>query len=73
MRQKIEGLPYGACSKVAAKLGVSKGLVQMVARGRRCNVIVYEELLRVKRDYQARMKRIERLKAKLNQESTKQA
>lgn len=69
----IEGLPYGACSKVAAKLGVSKGLVQMVARGRRCNVIVYEELLRVKRDYQARLKRIERLKAKLNQERTKQA
>jgi hypothetical protein len=73
MRQKIEGLPYGACSKVAAKLGVSKGLVQMVARGRRCNVIVYEELLREKREYQARLKRIERLKARLKEESTKQA
>lgn len=64
---KIEGLPHGACSRVAAELGVSASLVQAVARGERNNVRIEEALLRVKRDHLARMKRIERIKAKLNE------
>lgn len=64
---KIEGLPYGACSRVAAELGVSKSLVQAVARGERQNVRIEEALLRVKRDHDARMKRIERMKAKMKE------
>lgn len=64
---KIEGLPHGACSRVAAELGVSASLVQAVSRGERHNAIVEEALLRVKREHLARMKRIERLKAKLDE------
>lgn len=64
---KIEGLPYGACSRVAAELGVSASLVQAVSRGERRNVIVEEALLKVKREHEARMKRIERMKAKLDE------
>ena len=64
---KIEGLPHGACSRVAAELGVSASLVQAVSRGERRNVIVEEALLRVKREHEARMKRIERMKAKLEE------
>ena len=64
---KIEGLPHGACSRVAAELGVSASLVQAVSRGERRNVIVEEALLKVKREHEARMKRIERMKAKLNE------
>lgn len=64
---KIEGLPHGACSRVAAELGVSASLVQAVARGERNNVRIEEALLKVKREHQARMKRIERIKAKLNE------
>ena len=64
---KIEGLPHGACSRVAAELGVSASLVQAVSRGERRNVIVEEALLRVKREHEARMKRIERMKAKLDE------
>jgi len=64
---KIEGLPHGACSRVAAELGVSKSLVQAVARGERQNVRIEEALLRVKRDHDARMKRIERMKAKMKE------
>ena len=61
---KIEGLPHGACSRVAAELGVSASLVQAVARDQRNNVRIEEALLRVKREHEARMKRIERIKAK---------
>lgn len=64
---KIDGLPHGACSRVAAELGVSASLVQAVARGQRNNVRVEEALLRVKREHEARMKRIERIKAKLEE------
>lgn len=64
---KIEGLPHGACSRVAAELGVSASLVQAVSRGERRNVIVEEALLKVKREHEARMKRIERMKAKLDE------
>ena len=64
---KIEGLPHGACSRVAVELGVSKSLVQAVARGERQNVRIEEALLRVKRDHDARMKRIERMKAKMKE------
>ncbi len=64
---KIEGLPHGACSRVAAELGVSASLVQAVSRGERRNVIVEEALLKVKREHEARMKRIERIKAKLDE------
>ena len=64
---KIEGLPHGACSRVAAELGVSASLVQAVARGERNNVRIEEALLSVKREHLARMKRIERIKAKLNE------
>lgn len=64
---KIDGLPHGACSRVAAELGVSASLVQAVARGERNNVRIEEALLRVKREHLARMKRIERIKAKLNE------
>ena len=64
---KIEGLPHGACSRVAAELGVSASLVQAVARGERNNVRIEEALLRVKREHEARMKRIERMKAKLDE------
>lgn len=64
---KIEGLPHGACSRVAAELGVSASLVKAVARGERNNVRIEEALLRVKRDHEARMKRIERIKAKLEE------
>ena len=64
---KIEGLPHGACSRVAAELGVSASLVQAVARGERNNVRIEEALLKVKREHEARMKRIERIKAKLNE------
>lgn len=64
---KIEGLPHGACSRVAAELGVSVSLVQAVSRGERRNVIVEEALLKVKREHKARMKRIERMKAKLDE------
>lgn len=64
---KIEGLPYGACSRVSAELGVSASLVQAVSRGERRNVIVEEALLKVKREHEARMKRIERMKAKLDE------
>ncbi len=64
---KIAGLPHGACSRVAAELGVSASLVQAVARGERNNVRIEEALLRVKREHLARMKRIERIKAKLNE------
>lgn len=64
---KIEGLPHGACSRVAAELGVSASLVQAVARGERNNVRIEEALLRKKREHMARMKRIERIKAKLNE------
>ena len=64
---KIEGLPHGACSRVAAELGVSASLVQAVSRGERRNVSVEEALLKVKREHEARMKRIERMKAKLDE------
>lgn len=64
---KIEGLPHGACSRVAAELGVSARLVQAVAKGQRNNVRIEEALLRVKREHEARMKRIERIKAKLEE------
>ncbi len=64
---KIEGLPHGACSRVAAELGVSASLVQAVARGERNNVRIEEALLKVKREHEARMKRIERMKAKLDE------
>lgn len=64
---KIEGLPHGACSRVAAELGVSASLVQAVARGERNNVRIEEALLKVKREHKARMKRIERMKAKLDE------
>lgn len=64
---KIDGLPHGACSRVAAELGVSASLVQAVARGERNNVRIEEALLRVKKEHLARMKRIERIKAKLNE------
>lgn len=64
---KIDGLPHGACSRVAAELGVSASLVQAVSRGERRNVIVEEALLKVKRKHEARMKRIERMKAKLDE------
>lgn len=64
---KIEGLPRGACSRVAAELGVSASLVQAVARGERNNVRIEEALLKVKREHEARMKRIERMKAKLDE------
>lgn len=64
---KINGLPHGACSRVAAELGVSASLVQAVSRGERRNVIVEEALLKVKREHEARMKRIERMKAKLDE------
>lgn len=64
---KIDGLPHGACSRVAEELGVSASLVKAVARGERNNVRIEEALLRVKRDHEARMKRIERIKAKLEE------
>lgn len=64
---KIDGLPHGACSRVAAELGVSASLVQAVSRGERRNVIVEEALLKEKREHDARMKRIERMKAKLDE------
>ena len=65
--RKIDGLPHGACSRVAAELGVSASLVQAVARGQRNNVRIEEALLRVKHEHEARMKRIERMKAKLEE------
>lgn len=65
--RKIDGLPHGACSRIAAQMGVSAKLVQAVARGERQNVRIYEELLKVKREHVARMKRIERIKAKLDE------
>lgn len=64
---KIDGLPHGACSRVAAELGVSASLVKAVARGERNNVRIEEALLRVKREHEARMKRIERIKAKMEE------
>lgn len=64
---KIDGLPHGACSRVAEELGVSASLVKAVARGKRNNVRIEEALLRVKREHEARMKRIERIKAKLEE------
>ena len=64
---KIEGLPYGACSRVAAELNASVSLVRAVANGQRQNVKIEEALLRVKREHQARLKRIERMKAKLDE------
>lgn len=64
---KIDGLPHGACSRVAAELGVSASLVQAVARGERNNVRIEEALLKVKREHEARKKRIERMKAKLDE------
>jgi hypothetical protein len=64
---KIEGLPHGACSRVAAELGMSASLVQAVARGERNNVHIEEALLKVRREHEARMKRIERMKAKLDE------
>lgn len=64
---KIDGLPHGACSRVAAELGVSASLVKAVARGERNNVRIEEALLRMKREHEARMKRIERIKAKLEE------
>jgi len=64
---KIDGLPHGACSRVAAELGVSASLVRAVARGERNNVRIEEALLILKREHEARMKRIERIKAKLEE------
>ena len=64
---KIEGLPYGACSRVAAELNASVSLVRAVANGQRQNVKIEEALLRVKREHQARLKRIERMKARLDE------
>lgn len=64
---KIDGLPHGACSRVAEELGVSASLVKAVARGERNNVRIEEALLRMKREHEARMKRIERIKAKLEE------
>lgn len=64
---KIDRLPHGACSRVAEELGVSASLVKAVARGERNNVRIEEALLRVKREHKARMKRIERIKAKLDE------
>lgn len=64
---KIEGLPYGACSRVAAELNASVSLVRAVANGQRQNVKIEEALLRVKREHQARLKRIERMKARLEE------
>lgn len=64
---RIDGLPHGACSRVAARLEVSERLVQLVAQGKRDNVIVEEALLAELREHQARMKRIERMKAKMKE------
>lgn len=59
---KIDGLPYGACSRVARELGVSSRLVQAVARGERRNVKIEEALLKARNEHQARRKRIQRMK-----------
>ena len=69
---KIDGLPRGACSKAFYALkdkgySYSMSLIAAVAAGFRQNPIVEEELLRVRREHQARLKRIERMKAKLDE------
>ena len=69
---KIDGLPRGACSKVFYALkekgySYSMSLIAAVAAGLRQNPIVEEELLKVKKEHQARLKRIERMKAKLDE------
>lgn len=69
---KIDGLPRGAYSKVYHALkeqgySYSLSLIAAVANGERQNVLVEYELLKVKREHLARMKRIERMKAKLDE------
>jgi len=69
---KIDGLPRGAYSKAYQMLkekgcSYSMSLIAAVAKGERRNVIVEEALLKVKREHEARMKRIERMKAKLDE------
>ena len=62
MRRKIEGLPHGACARVAREMGVSAGLVAMVARGVRRNVLIEERLLREAKEHKNRLRRINRLR-----------
>ncbi len=62
MRRKIEGLPHGACAKVAREMGVSAGLVAMVARGVRRNARIEERLLREAKEHKNRLRRINRLR-----------
>ena len=64
-KAKVEDLPHGAIGRVAEKSGYSRSLVAAVARGERRNVLVEELLWMEKRDYQAKMRRIERLKEEM--------
>lgn len=64
---KIEGLPQGAIGSVAEELGVSRSLVAKVAQGKRRNAKIEEALWQRVYSHEARMARIRRMKAKMEQ------
>lgn len=64
--KKFTNLPHGAIRTVAAELNVSVSLVSKVANGERRNVRIEEALTKKALDHEARLKRIQRMKAKLD-------
>lgn len=68
---KIEGLPYGAILQVAEKMGLSYSYVRKVAKGKRRNAKVEEELWQIVYSKEARMARIRRMKKRIDEDCEK--
>lgn len=68
---KIEGLPYGAIHQVAEKMGLSDSYVRKVAKGKRRNAKVEEELWQIVYSKEARMARIRRMKKRIDEDCEK--
>lgn len=65
--KKIDGLPYGAYTTAQKNLRqrglvFSQSLIAAVANGKRQNVLIEEELLKIRRQYRAMQRRTHRLR-----------
>ena len=67
---RFSNIPYGSIKAVAADMGVSVSLVSKVARGERRNALIEEALTKKVLENKARVKRIERMKARLAEVKT---
>lgn len=64
---KYPTLPHGAIKVVAEDLHYSVSLVSKVARGERRNARIEEALAKKALEHEARLRRIQRIKAKLDE------